>query len=83
MEKLTSRGETERRLNPREAAQVLKVTERWMAHARFAGIGPAYYKLAGRIYYLEKDLLDYVASRRIDPFMIRTQELEKEEAAQR
>ena len=44
-------------LTPKEAAQVLKLSESFLAKARMRGDGPRYRKLSRSVRYLKADLL--------------------------
>jgi len=44
----------------KEAAQFLNVSEQSLYDYRCAGKGPKHYKPAGRIYYFEEDLIDWI-----------------------
>ena len=44
-------------LTPKEAAQVLKLSESFLAKARMRGDGPRYRKLSRSVRYLRADLL--------------------------
>jgi hypothetical protein len=48
-----------------EAAKLFGVTENCLARWRSANIGPAYYKLAGRIFYKKEDLQAFIERARV------------------
>lgn len=50
-----------------EAADYLGLAAVTLETWRYKKSGPAYIKSGGRIFYLKKDLDDWIQSRRIDP----------------
>jgi excisionase family DNA binding protein len=51
-------------LTPKEAAELLKVSQSWLAKARMRGDGPAYVKVGERaVRYSEATLLQWMKSR--------------------
>ena len=50
-------------LTPKEAAQLLKVSESWLAKARMRGDGPPFIKIGRAIRYSEGGLLQWMKSR--------------------
>jgi predicted site-specific integrase-resolvase len=50
------------RLNTRDAAAFLRVTPRTMQRWRREGVGPAYLRMEGRIWYTTDHLNQYLAS---------------------
>lgn len=61
--------EAEDWLTPPEAAEVVNVAPQTLANWRASGIGPRYSKLsegrAGRVRYLRRDVLVWLAERRV------------------
>jgi predicted site-specific integrase-resolvase len=55
------------KLRPAAAAARVGVTPGTLAKWRSAGVGPAYYVVAGRIIYNQSDLDAYVEARRVQP----------------
>lgn len=53
-------------LTTAQAAAYLGLKPKSLENMRHAGRGPAYMKL-GRVFYLQDDLDDYIARRRVDP----------------
>ncbi len=53
----------ERLLTPREAANLLRVSNSWLAKARMRGDGPPYVKIGRSIRYPESALLQWMKSR--------------------
>jgi excisionase family DNA binding protein len=51
-----------RLLTQREAAELLRLSERTLERWRVSGSGPAFTKLGKRVLYREPDLLEWVAS---------------------
>jgi predicted DNA-binding transcriptional regulator AlpA len=49
-------------LTPKEAAQVLKVSESWLAKARMRGDGPPFIKIGRSIRYSEAALIQWMKS---------------------
>jgi len=58
-------------LNKYEAAEIIGKTPRWMDQQRFAGTGPPFFKVGGRVHYRERDLVDYIAACRVAPAIIK------------
>ena len=53
----------ERLLTPKDAANLLRLSESWLAKARMRGDGPPYVKLGRAIRYREGALLQWLKSR--------------------
>ena len=53
----------ERLLTPKDAANLLRLSESWLAKARMRGDGPPYVKLGRTIRYREGALLQWLRSR--------------------
>ena len=51
-------------LKPREAADILRVSVRFLDRCRVQGGGPAYFKFANRVVYSLADLAEWAAARR-------------------
>ena len=50
-------------LTQREAACVLRLSERTLERSRVTGLGPLFVKLGRRVFYRRSDLDDWVTSR--------------------
>jgi hypothetical protein len=61
-----------RKLTTAQAAKILGAKKATLDWWRWAGQGPTYLKLSGKIYYLEADLEDFVRSCRRVPARRRT-----------
>ena len=59
---------TEIRLHDdREAGQLLRRSPRTLARWRANGTGPAYVNIHGRPYYRERDLIQWIEARVVEP----------------
>lgn len=55
------------RLTVEEAALYMKSKKQTLDFYRHKGVGPAYIKFRKRVFYLKKDLDDYIQNHRITP----------------
>jgi len=60
-------GEMPRLLTPREAAAILRTTPGSLANLRCKHLGPPITKIGTRVYYPEKELLEFIAARTTKP----------------
>ena len=52
-------------LTPRELARLAKVAEGTISNWRWQGMGPAFHKLGGAIRYRRGDVVEWLATRRV------------------
>ena len=57
---------TETRLDSRQAAEQLGVAPYTIKEWRRKGVGPAYTKIGGRIYYTPQQLADYITAQTVE-----------------
>lgn len=60
-------SEIPRLLKPKEAAIILRTSVPHLANLRSQGAGPPVAKIGGRCFYPERELIQYVRDRIVDP----------------